>query len=70
MSIVSFLKTVVAFNLGLLVNSAIQIYVDDSPFNRVRNALEVCERDLPRTQKCVIKGVPEDAATTNLQSKK
>ena len=44
---------------GVLCMVFIQEIMSDSPKNQIRKVIEVCEKDLPRNQHCVITGVVE-----------
>lgn len=37
----------------------VAVIPDNSNYNLVHNALEKCEKNLPRNQKCVITAIPE-----------
>jgi hypothetical protein len=47
------------FLFGVLVVALCCVWVP-GPFKQATDALEQCERTLPRNQKCVIIAVPED----------
>jgi hypothetical protein len=45
--------------VGLWISIGFQDFSTDSPKNQIKKVIEVCEKDLPRNQHCVITGVVE-----------
>ena len=44
---------------GIWISIGFQDIMSDSYKNQIRKVIEVCEKDLPRNQHCVITGVVE-----------
>lgn len=51
---------ILGFISGIWIAIAFQDFMIDSPKNQIERAIEVCEKDLPRNQHCVITGVVEN----------
>ena len=45
--------------VGIWISIGFQDFATNSDKNQIKNAIEVCEKDLPRNQHCVITGIVE-----------
>lgn len=50
---------ILGFISAIWITIGFQDFMTDSYKNQIKRAIEVCEKDLPRNQHCVITGVVE-----------
>lgn len=53
-----FLAVCVGVFVGVFIIAFGETYFDNSNTNRIRSAIEVCEKSLPRDQNCKIVAIP------------
>lgn len=53
------LKLLLGVMIGFFLAGVLSTLAPDSFYNQVNNAKKACEKNLPRSQNCVITAVPE-----------